>query len=473
MSNLESLKGFIKDKKFTRREAIILAASIAGGTVFGRYGIPNTPDNRPATTTPTPAPGLAEAKPTTVPVQTSVPEPTIPKINAAVSPVPTGEVITKVPTVLPTTEPKPTTAPTATLRPEAPFEEDVQARPGEMKIIKKESDEVKIRFGQEKELKLNGISHYPDGHVSFAREGDTLNVFLADQDSTYLLQGKSLETLEFHKRNNGIPVPVMEPQTSVNEVWERDYAGTGSVLKIGNKYYFFYHAEERYTPDSSNNLRASIGIGVSEDGGKTVKNRKQILTGKGAIKPGPEKESFTGNGQPCAVKVNDGKTNYIYLYHTNWQPGKQDGISVARAEVLASGDLGEWKKHVKRDNKNQFIEPGIDGDCDPVIMAPQENIYAALASISYNSNLGKLLAVFETAKGFWSCTSSDGINWGSYQQLMEFPGDENKNWYSYPSLLSLDQSSDTRTSDKGILVYAKKTPTQTSHRLAYRQFVIG
>lgn len=120
------------------------------------------------------------------------------------------------------------------------------------------------------------------------------------------------------------------------------------------------------------------------------------------------------------------------------------------------------------------------GESDPVITPPDpvaKTHYAALPSISYNLDLQRVLAVFETDSGFYYSSSIDGVTWEKAQVLMPFsivqqsrkPGDT---WYSYPTLISAGERTDQYTRLNGYLLCSKGVEGRAPHSMVAFPFEI-
>jgi hypothetical protein len=215
-----------------------------------------------------------------------------------------------------------------------------------------------------------------------------------------------------------------------------------------------YHAEDQ----TCGGAKASLGIGLarSADGGITWTRQGQIISSPEGPSP-CSTARFNGAGNPVVVTTRDGA--YYYLYYVEWLTGHPDEIRVARSPVGADAVPGTWTKFYRGD----FREPGLGGQSDPVIRRPSpqdETIYSGLPSVSFNLHLQRYLAVFTTATTFYYTASQDGLNWEVARSLGLGPTPrlglpDGAIWYYYPSLLSVDQTTDGTTNDKAYLYYAR------------------
>lgn len=309
-----------------------------------------------------------------------------------------------------------------------------------------------------------GISYVPDGHTSLLQGSDTqLNVYVTGGRRSYKLQGSTLEYLQPHKLDgNHNAEPVLSPDPK--DAFGRDYRGFGSVLKLPgskeNELVGIFHAEDWPKGDGSK-FRATIGVAYSEDEGVTWKAYGPIIKGRSEV---PFGTAVTGAGQPCA-RV-EGEGGYIYVWYTDWSGGpkdsRPDAIHVARSKIADKGYPESWEKYTA---SKKWVKAGRfgEGESDAVIVPPDpvsKTHYAALPSISYNQDLDRLVAVFETDSGFYYTSGTDGVHWEPAKVLLPFsiaqqsrkPGDT---WYSYPTLISPEKKTDQVTSGNGYLLCSK------------------
>lgn len=312
-----------------------------------------------------------------------------------------------------------------------------------------------------------GLQHIPDGHISFIKAEEQLDLWVSAGVSAYLLRGPNLEQLAPHQRaSNNLPVPVLAPD---NSGFDSDYAAFGAVLpgQDPNQRIGYYHAEQC----DRHNYTASIGLAFSSDGGISWSVSGQVVTGQSLA---DLCSKITGAGQPSALYVGD----YIYLYYVDWSTGDTippaDQIYLARAPRQAPGAFQKY-------TGNGFETPGTGaGRAVPVISPPQPletTGFAALPSISFNKYLGQCMAVFETNVGFYYTISTDGIHWQPAQLLFPFPQPHSQReqgdvWYSYPTLLSPGEPSHLTTSQTGYLYYSKGLWDDEPHQMMRRSYTI-
>lgn len=330
----------------------------------------------------------------------------------------------------------------------------------ELKPIKSQVNEVGINLGREEYLEMPGLNFYPDGHLSFIRNQDEYQFWIPAETHGYYATGNSFDDLKLH------PNPVLGPSEAE---YENGYASFGSVHqgntpqeKVG-----FYHAEKHASTYA--NFTASICSATSTNNGIDWNRQGQIIQGYNAEEPG---KRVSGAGQPCAIE----KDGYYYLYFVDWNGQQADSIHLARSPISSKGQPGTWEKYTE----NGFQNVGPQGKSIAIIQPPgnpNDTVYAALPSISYNQHLKKYTGVFETSNGFWLSLSDDAIDWTSAQQVCSFPQPQisrNKGdiWYSYPSMLSPKTDNHTITEKQGYLYYSSGVWQEKPHRMYRRSFNI-
>ena len=332
--------------------------------------------------------------------------------------------------------------------------------------------EVVIASGQ------YGLYCFPDGHMSFRRTPEGVDVWFASgsdvpayDGGTVHFQGSSFEALAPYPSSNGKAVAVLSPSGSG---FDQTYAGATSILTAvnGTDLLMIYHAESKpcgldRDPD------VGIGLARSSDGGLTWTRQGQIIS-PSRIPPACSipGSRFQGAGNPGVVMSRD--QSYYYLYYVEWLSDEPDQIRLARSPVSAEAAPGSWTKYYH----GSFSQPGLGGLSDPVIRRPNPEdvtVYTGFPSVSFNLSLDRYLAVFNTSIAFYYSASADGINWEPARSLLaneNIPGYPEGTWFCYPSLFSLDQSSDRTTTDTGYLYYSQGVLNVSPHFMERRAFEI-
>ena len=311
-----------------------------------------------------------------------------------------------------------------------------------------------------------GLEGTPDGGVSFLRTNNTINMwFTANSETAYLI-GSTFEQLAPYKLINDTAETVLKPSGTG---FDKNYAGPGTVIRAANgtDLLMFYHAEDHTC--GGDKARISIGLARSSDGGITWTRQGQIITGRDVSLLCPK---FNGAGYPSVVLSPDNQ--YLYLYFVDWDSDYQHGpdeVHIARALRSSDGMPGTWLKY----KNGNFSQPGLAGDSDPVIHRTNIDAgYAGNPSVSFNINLNRYLAIITSRDGFYYTSSINGIEWDTPKIFWAFSNPVNAGdpWYSYASLLSVDQNSQSTTNQTGYLYYAHGL-WQQYHTMTRRAVKIG
>jgi hypothetical protein len=313
-----------------------------------------------------------------------------------------------------------------------------------------------------------GLTHMPDGPLSFIRSNGEIHVWFAGHGGTYYLKGKTLGDVKPYQLNpQGDAVPVL---TSSGSGFDSDYAGAEAVVRDRDSpdLLMFYHAENYSLGE--NCPYVSIGLARSSDGGATWRREGQVLTSAEPPAPCKHGPRFQGAGSFSLVARPDG---YFYMYYMEWLEGQRVGIRLARAPIASDGMPGSWHKY----KDGHFGgEPGLGGTSDIVIGAPDvQNGYVGVPSVSFNVYLDRYVAIVMGQSGFYYTSSADGTNWDVPELLWSVPVltdqprlSDGKTWYYYPSLLSPDRDSQTTTGRTAYLYYARGTKNGPPHYMVRR-----
>jgi len=331
-------------------------------------------------------------------------------------------------------------------------------------VVPKPESGIQVRLGEEKDIDTHGLNWVPDTRTSYIKKGDNFQFYFSAGSNGYVAEGKSLTEL-------GEPRQYLGPDLKQGKYGINGYRAPGTVFddRKGN-IWSVDHLEEWSSVDNGSNFTARIALSQSKDQGNTWTDKGVILDGQAAETAG---NKVSGAGQPCAFLKEEDGVNYVFLYYTDWGIGL-DSIHLARIPLGQIDNSDAWQKY----HQGSFSSSGKGGLSTPVIKPPEGEIYSALASVSWNNRLQKPIASFETGTGFWLTTSPDGINWNKHQKIADFPEAYDKrklgsNWFSYPTLLSLNTGNQFITSDKGILIYSKGSYNQSPHQMKIREFNIS
>jgi len=337
--------------------------------------------------------------------------------------------------------------------------------------------DANLSLGDEKDFSFlsKSVKWIPDGHISYITLPKGIKrYFISGNQRTYTIDAPSSVSLVEAVSKN---LPVKEnfgPDKNVS--YRNFYATIDSVLQTDpedlNHLIAFAQCEEQAIKSDQTNdyayFTSSIALLESFNGGETWKDLGPVIRGEDFLPPGTK---ITGAGQPSAIM----KDGYVYVYFVDWASGTiishPDEIYLSRAKISQNGSL-ETFEFLTANGFQEYIAA-----MKPVITIPDENAgYASLPSVSYNKYLNQLLAVFETNIGFYSATSTDGINWDNKKLLLDFvqPQSERQEgdvWISYPTLLSDNsEKNDGTTKNSGNLYYGKGVWPNTAHQLTAQSF---
>ena len=260
---------------------------------------------------------------------------------------------------------------------------------------------------------------------------------------------------------------------SGNSGFDKDYAAPGSVLEIpgSTDLLMIYHGEDQTC--GANKTTVGIGMARSSDDGLTWHKIGQIISGQNLSK---KCQRFIGAGVPNAIFMPDG---YLYVYYVDWSGQGIDEIHVARVSSANLDSPSAWKKF---NAATGWTGQGLNGSSTAVIHRAElgdQTVYASLPHVSYNTKLHRYLALWTSRSGFYTASSTDGLNWAETKQIWAFPegsadecGHGNTIWYSYASLLSPSEASQQVSSDNGYLYYARGECNQP-HQMVRRSFHIS
>jgi hypothetical protein len=292
---------------------------------------------------------------------------------------------------------------------------------------------IQVELGPRKTLLEHGqlgLLYFPDGAVSIlaGTPEAALRMIVPAGIRSYLVEGDGLDALS---KSTMILGPGRPGE------FDNGYAGISSVYRHRDgKLYGFYHAEDQEDmppiPGGVPGFFCSIGMAVSEDGGRSWRKLGQAIT---SAKP----KSWTAfPGQPdrgageVGVAVSRDK-RHLLAYYTEHSRMERRGVQIclARAEVSSDPPVpGTWTKY--RDGR--FNQPGIGGLDTPVLsVAAMDNADAAFPQVSYSEYLGKYVMVFNvnvwkeyvekgralSKSGIYVAYSDDGIGWSKPEMLVK------------------------------------------------------
>ncbi len=208
-----------------------------------------------------------------------------------------------------------------------------------------------------------GLHYFPDNCVSVIDTSPTYRIIMAAGNSTYLLEGKSVEELTGCEK-------ILGPGGTGE--FDNGYAGIAGIYRDeSGKLYGFYHAEDHTDMPTMETgipgFYACIALTLSEDNGKTWKKVGPVIT---SSKPkgwyAYEGQADFGIGEPSTVVSKDGR--YLYAYYTSHSRVDNRGVQIcmARVDLDRNAPLpGTWYKYYE----GSFSEPGIGGRDSVVVSA--------------------------------------------------------------------------------------------------------
>ncbi len=346
-----------------------------------------------------------------------------------------------------------------------------------------------LKLGTETEISLQpkGLWDVPDERIPY--------VTLSNNERVYFLPGRAASyTIRGHKDKDPVTLlkdPAVQIEQAIgpdrSKPYKNGYCTINNVFQpdSSNLNYLLAITENEQHQELSNGelnwqkFTASIGWAESQDGGQTWEDRGQIIKGHEALPPAqtPSGLAVTGAGQPSSI-IKDG---YLYIYHIDWpaqiKVKHPYQIFLARCKVEKSG-LDSIDSNMEYWTKDGFRQNAIPAEQVAVIKPPSsidQGSQAALPSISFNKTLGQFLAVYETQFGFCVTKSEDGIIWSDGEEILRFPQPQYPHhpgdiWYSYPTLISPSEDTDTETNDKGYLICSKGVWGLQPHQPTARSF---
>jgi len=153
--------------------------------------------------------------------------------------------------------------------------------------------------------------------------------------------------------------------------FDKDYAGIGGAVRVGNKIIAVYHSEQHDGRISKKGIPvfyATIGLAVSTDDGRTFTKKGAVIS---SHKSSWEKERAHMQGAAGPTLLIDHTGQYLFCYYTEHSridpaTGKRRKGSVtgqpvitcmARSRIEDEGMPGTWKKYYR----GSFSEPGLGG----------------------------------------------------------------------------------------------------------------
>jgi len=319
-----------------------------------------------------------------------------------------------------------------------------------------------------------GLLFVPDEHLSYLRQPDGSYKMWVSGGGTLGFTTPDMLRLTSMKTANGVPTTVLAPSGPGSTAFDADYAGAGSVFPAANgtDLLMIYHAENHLfgsTHYPGTPFYASIGLARSTDGGVSWQREGRILSGHDPQQPS---QPATGAGALTPSAIETGGYIYVLFREIDLQ-SKTQGLAIARAPVASDGAPGSWQKL----DEGSFSTPGLGGEFTPLqlVLDPSDEGDMRQPFVSFNSYLQAFLLTIVGNGGIYFSTSPDLLTWSAGQIVLPAlvadgtvtPTTAPYNWY--PTLVSLDQASETTTDQTGYLYYAKGANDGTPHHIMYRR----
>jgi hypothetical protein len=185
-------------------------------------------------------------------------------------------------------------------------------------------------------------THFPDQPISVLSERPLI-VLMVCGNSTKLFYGRDWNSITYAPS-------VLRP--SSGGAFDNGYAGIGGIHRDGKTIYGLYHAEDHVGKSSAvskaRNQSAgmfSVGLAVSQDGGKSFRKVGQALSSAHPYEQGKECGGL-GDITVCADRTN----SYLLAYYADFSRGQGKGIQicVARCAIKDRAIPGAWKKILQR-----------------------------------------------------------------------------------------------------------------------------
>lgn len=282
-----------------------------------------------------------------------------------------------------------------------------------------QAEKPKVVVGQQQILMQSGQYNtfcFPDQPISILSERP-LSVVMVCSEGTKLFVGRDWNSISHVE-------VVLKPSGGTG--FDNGYAGIGGIYRDGQTIYGVYHAED-HVGKSSKVAEArggyaamfSVGLAVSQDGGKTFRKEGQILSSCHPYEQGKECGGL-GDITVCADK----SRTYLLAYYADFSRGQGKGIQIclARSPITDKAMPGTWKKYYD----GAFSEPGLGGKESYVLSMNDVGGDAWSPHVIYSPQLDRYLLTFACTireetdgvsyfrpkrSGIYIAASKDGLNW--------------------------------------------------------------
>jgi hypothetical protein len=342
---------------------------------------------------------------------------------------------------------------------------------------------LQINLGREDSVDIGLLLNAPNGHISYEQQGTSAPVLWVDgrirhpkrganppdtTQGTFMVRPASWKIADL---DSATPLKVLEAvhdnsPCTASSAWDRNYAAINAIIPAANGGLLAFIDGEFHPHNTGTPLRASIGVAMSTDQGKSWPQRAVIIQGKNMVLSGfncvavdnmmRTPNDNVGAAGPSAVLHTVGNISYIYLYYldrvlTPANGGAASGIYVARAPYSGNGAPGTWQFWT---GQGWSKPAGPEVAAAPVITPPPRDGEAAQPQVTYNTALKRWLIVYHTRSDLYAATSADGITWDTPQALGASIG--NARSPAFPTLVTEGSPDQQTTGAKGWLFYSRE-----------------
>jgi hypothetical protein len=267
-----------------------------------------------------------------------------------------------------------------------------------------------------------GLRYFPDGAIAVVRQSPEYRILLAAGVSSYLLQGKSMESLALLRK-------VLAPGSKGS--FDNGYAGISAAYldKKSGELLAFYHAEDQEDmgrcASGVPGFYCSVALALSPDEGFTFTKSGPVITSQ--LPKDPKGPPDQGCGEVCVTPDKDNR--YLFAYYTEHSRVDRRGVQIclARCRIEDRGRPGTWRKFYE----GSFSQPGLGGKDTPVVSAQDTRADALCPHVTYSKILRKYVMVLNInayaeflkgtrpeQSGIYVGFSDDGIAWSKPAKLI-------------------------------------------------------
>jgi hypothetical protein len=329
-----------------------------------------------------------------------------------------------------------------------------------------------------------GINYFNDITVGILNyNSSNIKLITSAGVETITIEGSDLKNMT--STSSLLKPSVIDNNSNKNAI-DYNYIGLGQIIKAkDNKIYGLYHGEWHdgtILPGNVPGFYASIGLSISNDGGKTFSKSSTAVIPNIYDKNYNNGYADGGYGEPSLTFNSDSTAVYSYFVDHN-RTGKGVNICMAKFNVSSTG-IPDFGNCFFLDELNNFTTN---------IIRPKQIVSGAMGSsdaifphVTYNKTTKKYYMVYTlnaytdfftsgtpVKSGIYLRTSTDGINWTNEPQklITDFgiPFNTTLSFTWHPNLIYTknDQT-------EGYLIYSKSTRgiALESHKMWAKKFTI-